>query len=123
AARRQRLAADVGNDLQITGPTHRVESRADGVVDIAGAVRIRPWAGIVFGADGDGRGPCRANTGEQGGDAAARLAAHYPIRVAALCGGRFDRAVDDRLRFLQDALQVFGPAKAFGVDLVDVLGA
>src|ERR1700748_1397693 len=36
---------------------------------------------------------------------------------------RADRPVDDRLRFLQDALQVLSAAEALGVDLVDVLGA
>src|SRR6185436_2016939 len=34
-----------------------------------------------------------------------------------------DRAIDDRLRLLQDPLQVVGADEALGVDLVDVFGA
>src|SRR5664279_3299973 len=37
-------------------------------------------------------------------------------------GRRRDRAVDDRLRLLQDPLQMVGAREALGVDLVDVLG-
>src|SRR6478752_6261675 len=46
------------------------------------------------------------------------------LAFLAGCGGaRAGRAVDDRLRFLQDPLQVLGAAEALGVDLVDGLGA
>src|SRR5487761_103079 len=34
-----------------------------------------------------------------------------------------NRRIDDRLRFLHDALQVIGAAEALGVDLVDLFGA
>src|SRR5690349_16782942 len=43
-------------------------------------------------------------------------------RAPAARRGSCDRAVDDRLRFLQDPLQVVGAGEALAVDLVDVLG-
>src|SRR4029079_1685042 len=45
------------------------------------------------------------------------------MRASAARRGSCDGAVDDRLRLLQDPLQVVGAGEALGVDLVDVLGA